>query len=322
MLKVIYEVRDRIAHITLNRPAARNAMDGEMDSLLWRSFARFRDDDEVDVAIVTGAGEAFCAGADLKTLIPARMNQSAWWVRQNAARGLGGITRGLHDIRKPLIAAVNGWALAAGFELALACDIRIASEQAQLGSFEARRGFHHMDGGIARLVDIAGVGAALELVLTAEPIDAGRAQQLGLVTRVVPAGDLLSEAEAIAHKLLRNSQDALRSAKETILDMIGRRLDDQLRIEALNGWAIVRDEESRQRLQNFYDRTDPDRVGLPTDSSQQYQRPHGIAPCGGAWDRLANLPSHCPPTRSAATIPLPGASIQLPASDSNRTRLP
>jgi enoyl-CoA hydratase/carnithine racemase len=121
-----------------------------------------------------------------------------------------------------------------------------------------------MDGGIARLVDIAGVAAALELVLTAEPIDAGRAQQLGLVTRVVPAGDLLSETEAIAHKLLRNSQDALRSAKETILDMIGRRLDDQLRIEALNGWAIVRDEESRERLQNFYDRNDPDRVGLST----------------------------------------------------------
>src|SRR3974390_2432889 len=172
---VIHELRDRIASITLNRPDARNAIDEAMDSLLWHSFARFRDDDEVYVAIVTGAGEAFCAGADLKTLMPARMNQSAWWVRQNAARGLGGITRGLHDIRKPLIAAVNGWALAAGFELALACDIRIASEQAHLGSFEARRGFHHMDGGIARLVDIAGVGAALELVLTAEPIGGGRA---------------------------------------------------------------------------------------------------------------------------------------------------
>lgn len=115
-----------------------------------------------------------------------------------------------------------------------------------------------MDGGIARLVDIAGLPAALELVLTAEPIDAHRAERLGLVSRVVAPEELLSEAEAIARKMLRNSQDALRSAKETILDMVGRRLDDQLRIEALNGWAIVRDEESGERLQKFYDRTDPD----------------------------------------------------------------
>jgi enoyl-CoA hydratase/carnithine racemase len=96
-------------------------------------------------------------------------------------------------------------------------------------------------------------------VLTAEPIDAYRAERLGLVSSVVAPAELLPEAEAIAHKMLRNSQDALRSAKETILDMIGRRLDDQLRIEALNGWAIVRDEESADRLQRFYDRTDPDR---------------------------------------------------------------
>jgi len=257
--KVIYETRGRIAYITLNRPDARNAIDDEMDSLLWHAFRQFHADGAVDVAIVTGAGEAFCAGADLKTLIPERMDSSAWWVRQNVEHGLGGITRGLHDIRKPLVAAVNGWALAAGFELALACDIRVASERAQFGSFEARRGFHHMDGGIPRLVDIAGVAAALELVLTAEPIGADRAERLGLVTSVVAPEDLLSAAEAIAHQMLRNSQDALRSAKETILDMIGRRLDDQLRIEALNGWAIVRDEESRDRLQSFYDRRDPGR---------------------------------------------------------------
>ena len=261
MPKVVYETRGRIAYITMNRPEARNAIDEEMDSLLWHAFTQFRDDEAVDVAIVTGAGEAFSSGADLKTLIPTRMSSSAWWVRQNVEHGLGGITRGLHDIRKPLIAAVNGWALAAGFELALACDIRVASDTARFGSFEARRGFHHMDGGIPRLVDIAGVAAALELVLTADPIGAHHAERLGLVTSVVAPEDLLSVAEAIAQKMLRNSQDALRSAKETILDMIGRRLDDQLRIEALNGWAIVRDEESRDRLQSFYDRLDPCRPG-------------------------------------------------------------
>lgn len=256
MPKVIYETRDRIAYVTLNRPEVKNAIDGETNELLWRAFEVFRDDPHVDLAIVTGAGDAFCAGADLKTFIPAWLNASAWRVRQNVATGLGGITRGLHRITKPVIAAVNGWALAAGFELALACDIRIASDTARFGSFEARRGFHHMDGGIARLVDIVGTGLALEMVLTAEPIDASRAEHYHLVSRVVPVDRLLEEAESVARQILRNSQHAVRSAKETILDMVGRSLDEQLRLEALNGYAAVVDEESRGRLESFYAKTD------------------------------------------------------------------
>ncbi len=261
MESVLYETRGRIAWVTLNRPEAKNAIDEQMDSDLWRAFERFRDDERLDVAIVTGAGDAFCAGADLKTLIPARLDPSAWWVRQNARTGLGGITRGLHEIQKPLIAAVNGWALAAGFELALACDLRIASESARFGSFEARRGFHHMDGGIARLVDMVGIAVALELVLTAEEIDAYRAEEYRLVSKVVPAEQLLSEAESLAERLLTNSQHALRSAKETIHEMVGRRFDDQLRLEALNGWAAVREEESRDRLECFYGAGSPTAPG-------------------------------------------------------------
>jgi enoyl-CoA hydratase/carnithine racemase len=261
MAKVIYETRDRVAYVSLNRPEAKNAIDDETNELLWRSFEAFRDDRDLDVAIVTGVGDAFCAGADLKTFIPAWMDASAWRVRQNVATGIGGITRGLHRISKPIIAAVNGWALAAGFELALACDIRIASEAARFGSFETRRGFHHMDGGIARLVNIVGTGLALEMVLTAEPIDAWRAEHYHLVSRVVPADQLLTEAETVARQILRNSQHAVRSAKETILDMMGRSLDDQLRVEALNGYAAVIENESAARLEGFYRRTDAGRVG-------------------------------------------------------------
>ena len=261
MPKVIYETRDRIAYVSLNRPEAKNAIDDETNELLWRSFEAFRDDPDVDVAIVTGVGDAFCAGADLKTFIPAWMDASAWRVRQNVATGIGGITRGLHRISKPIIAAVNGWALAAGFELALACDIRIASEAARFGSFETRRGFHHMDGGIARLVNIVGTGLALEMVLTAEPIDAWRAEHYHLVSRVVPADQLLTEAETVARQILRNSQHAIRSAKETILDMTGRALDEQLRVEALNGYAAVIEDESAARLESFYRRTDAGRAG-------------------------------------------------------------
>lgn len=173
----------------------------------------------------------------------------------------GGLTRGLHRIYKPVIAAVNGWALAGGFELALACDIRIASEQAQFGSFEARRGFHHGDGGIVRLVNICGTGLALEMLLTAEPITAERALRCNLVSKVVPHEHLLEEAKVVARQILRNDQWAVRSAKETIMDVVGRPLDDQLRIEAINGYSASGSATTSDRLQRFYDKTDAGRAG-------------------------------------------------------------
>jgi enoyl-CoA hydratase/carnithine racemase len=262
MPKLLHETRDRIAFLTINRPEAKNAIDPETHDLLWRAWEDFRDDDSVDVAILTGAGDAFCAGADLKTYIPPWIESGTpRRVRDNVATGLGGLTRGLHRIEKPVIAAVNGWALAGGLETALACDIRIASERAVFGSFEARRGYHHGDGGIVRLVNICGAGVALEMLLTAEPIDAERALRCNLVSRVVPHERLMEEAEAVARQILRNSQVAVRSAKETILDVIGRPLDDQLRIEALNAYSCADPEETMDLLRRFYEKTDAGRSG-------------------------------------------------------------
>jgi enoyl-CoA hydratase/carnithine racemase len=262
MRKLIYEKDARIARLTLNRPEAMNAIDPELHELLWRAWEDFRDDDGLDVAILTGAGDAFCAGADLKTFIPPWIDGGTpRRVRDNVATGLGGLTRGLHRIYKPVIAAINGWALAGGLETALACDIRIASERAMFGSFETRRGYHHGDGGIVRLVNTCGSGVALELLLTAEPIDAQRALQCNLVSRVVAHERLLEEAELVAEQILRNSQIAVRSAKETILDVIGRPLDDQLKIEALNAYACADEEETLGLLQRFYDKTDAGRAG-------------------------------------------------------------
>src|SRR3954453_1721692 len=263
MSKILYEKRDRVAYLTLNRPEAKNAIDPELHQLLWDAWEDFRDDDALDVAIVTGAGDAFCAGADLKTFIPPWMDPPAspQRVRENVNTGLGGLTRGLHRIYKPVIAAVNGWALAGGLETALACDIRIASERAMFGSFEVRRGYHHGDGGIVRLVNTGGSGVALEMLLTGEPIDAQRALQCNLVSRVVPHERLMEEAEVTARQILRNSQVAVRSAKETILDVIGRPLDDQLRTEALNAYATADPEETLALLQRFYDKTDAGRAG-------------------------------------------------------------
>jgi enoyl-CoA hydratase/carnithine racemase len=261
MSKVLYEKRDRIAFVTINRPETKNAVDPETHELLWSTWEDFRDDESVDVAILTGAGDAFCAGADLKTYIPDWMDATPRQVRDNVATGLGGLTRGLHRIPKPTIAAVNGWALAGGLETALACDIRIASERAMFGSFEARRGYHHGDGGIVRLVNICGAGVALEMLLTAEPIDAERALRCNLVSRVVPHERLMEEAETVARQIMRNSQIAVRSAKETILDVIGRPLDDQLRVEALNAYSCADPHETMGLLRRFYDKTDPGRAG-------------------------------------------------------------
>ena len=266
MAKVLYEKRDRIAYVTLNRPEAKNAIDTETHELLWKIWEEFRDDDALDLAILTGAGDAFCAGADLKTFIPPWMEATPRKVRDNVKTGLGGLTRGLHRIYKPVIAAVNGWALAGGLETALACDIRIASERAMFGSFEARRGYHHGDGGIVRLVNTCGSGIALEMLLTAEAIDAQRALTCNLVSRVVSHERLMEETELVARLILRNSQIAVRSAKETILDVIGRPLDDQLRIEALSAYSAADPEETLGLLQRFYDKSDAGRAGSHSTS--------------------------------------------------------
>ena len=262
MPKLLYEKRDRIAYLTINRPEARNAVSPEVHRAMIAAWADFAEDDSVDVAILTGAGDAFCAGADLKTYIPPIMGQaSPHDIREIVELGLAGFTRGMHRIYKPIIGAINGWALAGGLETAMACDIRIASERAMFGSFEARRGFHHGDGGLVRIVNTCGVGVALQMLLTAEPIDAQRALQCNLVSRVVPHESLLEEAESVARQILRNSQRAVRSAKQTILDTVGKTLDEQLRNEAWNAYSCADPGETMALLGRFYEKTDAGRAG-------------------------------------------------------------
>lgn len=238
---VRYDKRDRVVTITLDRPRSRNAIDPAMDQRLRELWAEFRDDDGVDVAILTGTGDSFCAGADRNTWFAQWLDADAAVVRRNAKGiGFGGITRGLHRIAKPVIAAVNGWALGAGLELALACDIRIASDKAMFGAPLVGLGFHHGDGGISRLVDACGLAVALDLELSGEPIDAHRALQANLVTRVVAHDDLMGSARALADRIAAHNQSAVRSAKETVLDAIGRPLDDQLEREAMSAYSVDR----------------------------------------------------------------------------------
>jgi enoyl-CoA hydratase/carnithine racemase len=256
------EIRDKVAKVILNRPDKKNAMNPQLHRDMTEVLEDLRYDDSAAVLVITGAGNAFCAGMDLKEYVPEYVGATPQMLADWAKLGLGGLPRGHHRFAKPVIAAVNGWALAGGFELAMAADIRIASDRATFGSFEARRGFHHGDGGIARLVNYCGVAVAMEMLLTAEPIDAVRAQQINLVSKVVPHDGLMAAAEETARFILRNDQAAVRSAKQVILDMIGRSLDDQLYRECIAAYTLMADNPTVPGLlEKFYGKTDSGRHG-------------------------------------------------------------
>ena len=263
MPKVLYEKRDEIAYITLNRPEVHNAIDRETDELLFEAWSDFRDDPEVRLAIITGAGDrAFCAGADLKSHVDPWVEGGPGLGRSLLARGFaGGITRGLHRTSKPIIAALNGWVIGGGIELALACDIRIAAENVTFGFFHVRRGMHFADGGIVRLVNTCGVGLAMEFELMGEPVDVQRAREAHLVNRVVAQAELMSAAQDVAAKILRNPRRGVESAKDTILEVIGRPLEDQLRLECLYGYSTMGDPEIVERRDAFLAHGDADRPG-------------------------------------------------------------
>jgi enoyl-CoA hydratase/carnithine racemase len=261
--KVLVEKRGEVVYVTLNRPEVKNAVDTETHHLLCDAWRDFRDDPKLRVAVLTGVGDAFTAGADLKTHAPEWQTVGPMVGRERLEDGVSGITRGpLSRIRKPIVAAINGWCLGHGIELAMACDIRIASERAQFGTFEVRRGMHPADGGIVRLVNTCGVGFALELLLTGEPVSAERAHAANMVSRVVPHDELIRETDALVERILRCDQAAIESAKETVLEIVGRPLHDQLRVEAMWGYALCAGNRSvQQRSQEFFAKADRGRAG-------------------------------------------------------------
>jgi len=206
---VLYERRGHVATITYNRPHALNAVNGELRRDLNAAFARFRDEDEAWVGIVTGAGRAFCAGADL------RQGQGStgefagtFWEKPT----LNSFESGW-EIHKPVIAAVNGHCLGYGLTLVTWCDFVLASDRATFGYPEVRLGIPAMVGAI-RLPQRVGWADAMELLLTGEPIDAERARQIGLVWRVVAHDDLIDEATALADRLVAGAPLAQRAMKE------------------------------------------------------------------------------------------------------------
>lgn len=233
---VAFERRERVALITITRPHVMNSLDFAANDRLvecWREFAR---DPDLRVAVLTGAGaQAFCAGADLKTYTMAYATTPAAEFRQRFTNGpgFGGITRNLR-INKPIVAAVNGYAISGGLELALACDIRFCTPHAEFGLQDVQWGFHACDGGLIRLKEIVGLGRALEMILSGERIGAERAHAIGLVNRIVPADELLPVALDYARMLATRAPLAQQLAKDVIARTAGLSEEDALRVESMS----------------------------------------------------------------------------------------
>ena len=255
MPTVLYEQRDRIVTITINRPEAMNAIDPETHEALIAAWTRFRDDDSAWVAILTGAGDqAFSAGADLKKFVPAEFAG-----RGGAAHntfGLGGITRGL-EIWKPMIAAINGFCLAGGLEQALACDLRIAAPHARFGLTEVRWAIMPGAGGTQRLPRAVPLAKAMEMILTAEHVTAEEALRLGLVNKVVPLAELMPAARALAELLCERGPLALRAAKEAVIRGLSLPLADGLRLEAFLSGVLRRTEDAIEGPKAFAEKRRP-----------------------------------------------------------------
>jgi enoyl-CoA hydratase len=203
-----------VTTVRLSRPHARNAVDGETATALADAFRAFDADDDAAVAVLHGEGGTFCAGADLRAIGTPASNRT-----EPDGDGPMGPTR--LRLRKPVIAAIEGHAVAGGLELALWCDLRVAGDTAVLGVFCRRWGVPLIDGGTVRLPRLIGSSRAMDLVLTGRAVEAGEALQIGLVNRVVPAGQALAEARALAVRIAAFPQTCLREDRASLLEQDG-----------------------------------------------------------------------------------------------------
>lgn len=219
-MSVRVEQDGHVVVITLDRPEARNALDPATSEELRQAFTAFKEDETQWVAVLCGTGDHFCAGSDLKAR------------KGNPRIPEGGITREFWTT-KPIIAALQGAVYGGGLELALCADLRVADETTRLGQLEVRWGIMPGAGGTQRLPRLVGLGVALELVMTGEPIDAQRALQTGLVNRVVPAGEARAAALELAGTIVSRAPLAVRRAKEATLRGLSMPLDEGLRMEVL-----------------------------------------------------------------------------------------
>jgi len=213
---IIYSVKDHVARIVLDRPEVSNLISQQSAKELGDVCREIARDEDINVVIITGAGDAFCAGAE----------------GPSAGEGIYGVAAAVAGLPQPVIAAINGDALGQGLELALGCDIRVASRRARFGFPQVAQGLIPVDGGTQRLPRLVGRGKALELVLTAETISAREAYEIGLVDKIVAGAGLAAEVEAMARAVAGKGPIALKYVKEAVNKGLDLTLEQGLRLEA------------------------------------------------------------------------------------------
>lgn len=254
---LLTKIEDNLGWIIVNRPDKLNALNGETIKELQEAFLSFQEDPEVKAVLLTGSGEkAFVAGADITEL--ARLDQPGG--KDYVLKGQE-LTQIIENFPKPVIAAVNGYALGGGTEIALACHIRIASDNAKMGQPEVKLGIIPGYGGTQRLARLVGKGQAMELILSGRIIDAAAAQRIGLVNRIVPQADLLSTCKDLAREIIANAPLALGCAIAAINKGLDKTLEEGLLLEAdLFGQACAT-EDSKEGTQAFIEKRKPNFQG-------------------------------------------------------------
>ena len=258
-MSIDYETDGHVARITINRPAAMNAIDSAHNAALEEAWRRLNEDRQIRAGVLTGAGaRAFCAGADLKELIPSHHN--AVRAGSRAPWAMGGLTLEPH-FGKPMIAAVNGHALAGGLELALACDIRVCAPNARFGLAETKWALIPGAGGTQRLPRTVPLGWAMEMILTGEPIDAETALRIGLVNRILPHDQLLERAMRLAATIASRGPLAVTAARRAILEGLTLGLAAGLSNERDHFIEIMKTADVLEGTAAFAEKRDPQYEG-------------------------------------------------------------
>lgn len=243
-MSVLTEKKGAVTTIILHRPEVKNAVDGPTAEALVQAFQAFEDDQEARVAVLFGAGGCFCAGADLKAISQGRPNRFS-------EEGDGPMGSSRMVLSKPVIAAVAGYAVAGGLELALWCDLRVVERDAVFGVFCRRWGVPLIDGGTIRLPRMIGLSAALDMILTGRPVGAEEAQRLGLANRVVEPGASRAEAEALAETIARFPQLCMRNDRRSAYEQVDLSLKEALKNEFRLGMETINSGETLEGAGRF-----------------------------------------------------------------------
>ncbi len=252
MNKVLVEKRGPLTIVTINRPEARNAVDPETAGLLVQAFTDFEQDDEASVAILTGAGGTFCAGADLKAVGSGDFDRfSEIEPPLDPLSGNGPMGPSYMRLSKPTIAAVAGHAVAGGLELSIWCDLRVVEEDATFGVYCRRWGVPLIDGGTVRLPRLIGHSNAMDLIITGRGVGAEEAKAMGLANRVVPAGTSLEESVKLAEQVARFPQACMRNDRRSACEQWGMDFETAMANESGHGRRTLESGETVEGAQRF-----------------------------------------------------------------------